>query len=205
MMLDTTKLLPHIEKAINRYLSFDTEKAAELEALEGKCIQINLSKPEFNAYCLPMGGGVQIETEWSQAADVTINTTLSGLLKLSRSDNPATAISAGDVEIEGDLRLAQKFADTLAGIDFDWEQQLSKYSGDFLANRIGMFVREGSKWLQQTGTNLRTDTAEYLTEESDILPTKVEIEQFSSEVENLRDAVDRLEARINRINEQGRS
>lgn len=198
-MLEPIKLLPVIEKTINRYLSFDTEKAAELESLEGKCIQINLSKPEVSAYCLPMEGALQIESEWSQPADVVINTTLSGLLKLSRSDNPAAAISAGEVEIEGDLRVAQQFADTLAGIDFDWEQQLSNFSGDFIANRIGMFVREGSKWLQQTGTNLRTDTAEYLTEEADILPTKVEIEDFASKVENLRDAVDRLEARINLI------
>lgn len=196
-MLEPSKLLPVIEKTINRYLSFDTEKAEELESLEGKCIQINLSKPEVSAFCLPMSGALQIESDWSQPADVIINTTLGGLLKLSRSDNPAAAISAGEVEIEGDLRVAQQLADTLAGIDFDWEQQLSNFSGDFIANRIGMFVREGSKWLQQTGTNLRTDTAEYLTEESDILPTKVEIEHFASQVENLRDAVDRLEARLN--------
>lgn len=199
------KLLPFIEKTINRYLDFDQEKSAELEQLEGKCICINLTSPEFIAYCLPMTGAVQLDHDYPRDADVTITTTLSGLIKLSRSDNPAAAISAGEVEIEGDLRLAQSFADTLSGIDFDWEQKLSEFSGDLFANRLGMLVRSGKQWLGQTGTNLRMDTAEYLTEEAELLPTRVEVEQFTSEIESLRDGVDRLEARLNRLDPQANS
>lgn len=63
-------------------------------------------------------------------------------------------------------------------------------------------MRSGQTWFKQTRTNLRMDTAEYLTEEADILPTKVEVEDFANKVENLRDAVDRLEAKINLLDKR---
>lgn len=196
-MLEQNKIVGIAERAINHYLGFDPEKAAELATLEGKCIKVELSAPKITAYCLPMAGEIQIDTERTLEPDVSLTTTLGGLIKLSQSDNPTVAIKSGDIDIEGDLRLAQKFSDILSGIDFDWEQRLSQYSGNLIANRLGGLVRGGQAWLQQTRTNLRADTAEYLTEEADILPTKIEVESFANKVENLRDAVDRLEARIN--------
>jgi len=196
-MFEQEKILEIAERSINHYLSFDPEKAAEFESLEGKCIKVVLSAPAITAYCLPMAGEIQIDSEYTREPDVSLTTTLGGLIKLSQSDNPTEAIKSGDIEIDGDLRLAQKFSDILSGIDFDWEQRLSQYSGDLIANRLGGLFRSGQSWLKQTRTNLRMDTAEYLTEEADILPTKIEVESFSNKVENLRDAVDRLEARIN--------
>jgi len=196
-MLDQNKIFSIAESTINHYLGFDPEKAEEFKALEGKCIEVILTAPKITAYCLPMAGEIQIDSDYKLAPDVTITTSLGGLIKLSQSDNPTKAIKSGDVDIAGDMRVAQKFSDILSGIDFDWEQRLSQYSGNLVANRLGGLVRGGRAWFKQTRTNLRMDTAEYLTEEADILPTKIEIAQFSTDVEDLRDAVERLEAKIN--------
>jgi ubiquinone biosynthesis protein UbiJ len=43
---------------------------------------------------------------------------------------------------------------------------------------------------------LAQDTAEYLTEESRDLPPRFEVEEFLAGVDQLRESVDRLEARI---------
>jgi len=201
-MFEQDNILRIAQRTINHYLGFDPEKAAELETLEGKCIKVVLTAPKIEAYCLPMAGEIQIDNEYSLEPDVILTSSLGGLIKLSQSDNPTEAIKSGDIDIDGELRLAQKFSDILSGIDFDWEQRLSQYSGDLIANRLGGLVRSGQAWLKQTRTNLRMDTAEYLTEEADILPTRIEVESFSNKVENLRDAVDRLEARINLLSKQ---
>lgn len=136
-MIDQDQILSIAEHTINHYLSFDPEKASELETLEGKCIKVELTMPKITAYCLPMAGEIQIDAEQTIEPDVSLTTTLGGLIKLTQSDNPTVAIKSGDIDIEGDLRLAQNFSDILSGIDFDWEQRLSRYSGDLIANRLG--------------------------------------------------------------------
>ena len=87
----------------------------------------------------------------------------------------------------------------LGGIDIDWEEQLSRLSGDVLAHRLGTMVRGALDWGRRAKQSLERDVAEYLREETGLNPRQDEVESFVAGVDVLREAVDRLEARLERL------
>ncbi len=103
------------------------------------------------------------------------------------------ALFSGQVEIEGDTALAQRFGDFMAGLEIDWEEQLSRLTGDYVAHAVGTRLRAAGRWGQGSLATLGQDLKEYLQEEGRLLPTRYELDQFLAAVDRLRDArVERL-------------
>lgn len=192
-------LLEMAESVANQYLSLDPEISAQLGDLEGRCIAIDVTVPPLKIYCFPRAGGLMLKAVCDVEPDCSISGSLMGILKMVRSDNPAEILSSGEVKITGDSRLAQNFSDILSRMDIDWEELLSRLTGDFVAHRIGQTVRQGQRWLNETMRALQQDTTEYLQEESGILPTRIEIEKFIRDVDVLRDDAERLAVRIRKL------
>ncbi len=192
-------LLKLIESAFNRYLALDPEMSSRLGELEGKCLGFVLTEPAIELYCRPRARAVTLLAQCDGEADCIVKGSALDLLKMLRSDDPAQSLSRGEIEIIGDSRLAQDFSDTLKAIDIDWEELVSRLTGDFAAHRIGNAVRQAKGWFDETLEALRLDVSDYLREESGILPTATEIDYFMAQVDEFRNDVDRLEARIKRL------
>jgi ubiquinone biosynthesis protein UbiJ len=105
----------------------------------------------------------------------------------------------GAVSIEGDIDLGQRFQDILRHMDIDWEERLSYLVGDVAAHKLGNVARSVFAWGRQTALSLQDNMGEYLKFESNSLPARFEIEQFQHDVDTLRDDVERLEARMQRL------
>jgi ubiquinone biosynthesis accessory factor UbiJ len=73
--------------------------------------------------------------------------------------------------------------------------------GDPFAHQVGNRVRAAGRWGQKT-RDPDHGLQEYLQEEAGLLPTRYEIEAFLSQVDILRDDVERVEARIERLTRQ---
>jgi ubiquinone biosynthesis protein UbiJ len=101
-----------------------------------------------------------------------------------------------DVEVDGDMRVAEAFSAVLREVDVDWEALLSNLVGDFFARKAAQASEHTSSWFSDSANRLRNETAEYLTEESDLSPATQEIYQFIDQVDTLHQDVDRLDARI---------
>lgn len=190
------------ESAFNRYLALDPEMSTQLAELEGRCLCFHLTQPEWIVYVQPHDKAVSLSPHWDTEPDCTIKASAINLLKMMRSDDPAQSLSSGEVEITGDSRLAQRFSDILKQVEIDWEELASKVIGDFAAHRLGNVGRQVKNWFDETLTALRLDGSEYLREESGILPTRTEIDQFLDQVDDFRSDVDRLEARIKRLEQR---
>ncbi|MGB1310965.1 MAG: ubiquinone biosynthesis accessory factor UbiJ, partial [Leucothrix sp.] len=129
-------------------------------------------------------------------ADATISGSLGGLIRLSQSDDSASAMLESDVEISGDMRVAEGFSRLLANASIDWEELLSKVVGDMAAYQVGSSVRKGNEWVAETVEAMKLNTAEYLSEESRMVPAKAEVAGFMEAVDELQMAADRLDARV---------
>jgi ubiquinone biosynthesis protein UbiJ len=108
-------------------------------------------------------------------------------------------IRSGAVHIEGDTAVAQALSDALAALDVDWEEQLAQVLGDPVANQIGRALRSAQEWGDRTSHAVRANLKEYLEEESRLLPSRYELDEFLDQVDDLRDDVDRLAERIRRL------
>jgi ubiquinone biosynthesis protein UbiJ len=105
-------------------------------------------------------------------------------------------IQRGDVRIEGDAELAQKFRELALLLRPDLEEELSLVLGDVPAHQVGRLARALVGWTQKAATTTLHNVAEYLGHERQDLVPRSEADSFLRGVDSLREDVDRLAARI---------
>jgi len=76
---------------------------------------------------------------------------------------------------------------------------LSGFVGDVAAHRLGEIARGVGNWTREARSTMGANIREYLQEESRDVPSRYEVDRFATNVSTLRDDVDRLEARIKRL------
>ena len=121
------------------------------------------------------------------------------LLALSGSA-PEAVLQRGDVRIDGDAELAQKFRELALLLRPDLEEELSLVLGDVPAHQLGRFARAAFGWTRKAATTTVRNVAEYLGHERQDLVPRAEADQFLQGVDTLREDVDRLAARIDLLN-----
>jgi len=100
------------------------------------------------------------------------------------------------------VETGQAFKAILDEMDIDWEEQLSRLTGDTIAHQLGNTARRAAGVLRHGRRTLERDLGEYLQEELRVLPTRIETENFSADVSRLGMDTDRLAARIRRLQTQ---
>lgn len=191
-------LLGQMQQGLNRILAYDPETEAALAALDGRVIEIEIREPDMQLFLLPGSHGLQLNRCRPSQVDVTISGRPVALLAmLGRRET-----SQGQVEIHGDIYLAQRLQAILRQMDIDWDEFLARYVGDTAAHRLGRLGRELRSHLQTAGVTLRSQISEYLLYEQQLLPMREEIDTFSQAVDSLRDDVERTEQRLRRLQQR---
>jgi ubiquinone biosynthesis protein UbiJ len=109
-----------------------------------------------------------------------------------------------EVQVEGDSEFAGAISFVAANLRWEFEEDLSRLVGDIAAHRVGETVRGIDRWRRATARSASTNLAEFLTEEKHVLPTRLDADRFMREVDELRDAVERLDKRIARLESRPR-
>ncbi|GAA0403322.1 SCP2 sterol-binding domain-containing protein [Cocleimonas flava] len=196
--------LSAIETAINTWMKLDGESLEKLKPLEGKIIRFHITGLELNLYFLPAVAGISVLGNYPKEneggmVDATIHGSPMALIRLSTAENSGETLLKSDVEIDGDMRVAEKFSAVLREIDIDWEEHLSRLVGDIVAHQAGQFIRGASRWLNETNDAMKMNTAEYINEEAKLSPADAEVKYYMDQVDDLRMGVDRLDARISNL------
>ncbi len=193
MLIDLLKAPANV--LLGRGVQQSTTAAEMCARLEGKCLQIDPGAAGLAAYFRVDNGNLTMEAGQAEAPDATLTGSPLSLARLSGPD-PQAVIRAGDVRVSGDSEVAEQFQYLLQMVRPDWEEELSRATGDAVAHEIGRAARGVAGWLQQAGRSVGRSTGEYLTEESRALVTRVEAEEFCAAVDDLSAAVDRFDARL---------
>lgn len=192
-------VLSAIEAALNRYLALDPEGARGLAPLYGRIIGIEIRGLGTQVTLVPGPDRVQVFGVYDATPDCLIRGAPLALLRMMTAEQKDAEISKGAVEIEGDSTIAHDLAKALGGLDVDWEEQLARLVGDPIAHPVGQGVRGLAEWGRRSADVLTADLREYLEEEARLLPTRYELSDFLAQVDALRDDVERLEARVQRL------
>ena len=188
-----------LELALNQVVGLDPETRDRFSRLAGKVVAIELRDLNLRFLILPAENQIHVQGHFEGDADTVIRGTSIAMARMSLREDAADSLFAGDVEISGDVELGEQFRALIDNIDIDWEEQLSKLTGDVIAHQVGNMVRHITRWGRQTADTLRQDMSEYLHEESRALPDKDDVERFNQAVDTIRMDVERLEARIQRL------
>jgi ubiquinone biosynthesis protein UbiJ len=188
-----------LEAIINRYLRLDPAIGPRLLSLSGRCIGIELRGLDVTLYLFPDEHGIRLSDHCEGEPDTVLRGTPLGMVRLGIGGNTEKTLFSGEVVIEGDVETGQAFKTLLDELDIDWEEQLSKLTGDIVAHQLGNMARHGRRALRLGVSTLEKDLGEYLQEELQVLPTRIETENFSAAVTRISMDVDRLSARLKRL------
>lgn len=184
-----------IERALRRYLQLDPDTLNHMAALTGKVIKVEITEPNISMFLFPDAKGISVRSQCEQEADACIRGSLFILLYASSSSEEAVKLR-NEIELSGDIELAHKFSQILQQRHVDWEEPLSRWIGDTAAHKLGNIVRSANRWRRQASNNLCENVTEYLQEGLSIVPAREEVEDFFSDIYQLRDDVERLAAKL---------
>jgi ubiquinone biosynthesis protein UbiJ len=192
-----------LEVALNRYLALDADALQECARQQGRTIALEAELPPWR-FCIELiPTGVRVFSDVETAADVSVRGRPATLLRLAWQVGQGESGIPQGLQIEGDTELLQRFNRTLARVGFDPEELLAAYLGDAAAHRVAQGLKTFFGWGRRTAGTLALDTAEYLREETGDLARAADVADWMDAVDRLRDGVDRLEARLARL--QGRT
>jgi ubiquinone biosynthesis protein UbiJ len=105
-------------------------------------------------------------------------------------------LKATRAELRGRLGVAEAYAELMRLARPDIEDELAGWIGDIAAYEVSGIARRAAAFGRRARAALELDAAEYLRDERAVLVGSRDLERFSADVETLRDAVERAEARL---------
>jgi ubiquinone biosynthesis accessory factor UbiJ len=187
-----------LESALNRALALDEHTRAQLAALEGRRIGIQLRGADLALAVSVQAGRLSVGPLWKAPGDLNLKASPGSLLAfaLRRGDS---ILPPGKVDISGDAELARRVEKLLRDFRPDVEEAFAQTFGDVLGVPLARGLRHALDWSRDSAQALALDTADYLREERRDLIAPAEMEQFLDDVDALRERADRLEARVQRL------
>jgi len=188
---------------LNRNVRQSGRARAAADQLEGRTLSLALEGTPLTLYFLIREGRITIDTRHEGDVDATLSGTPIALLSMVGPGAEERMRGAG-IRIAGDAEIAQRFRELLQQAQPDFEEELSRAVGDVAAHQLANAARGFLDWGRKAADSIAVNVAEYLQEEGRDVPTRVELEEFLESVDHLREATDRLEVRLNRLEAQRR-
>lgn len=192
-------LLPVIELACNQALEHDPASLKKLVDLAGHTIALEIKGTQQKFAILPQPFGVQLANFDDHVASVTLAATPSAMINIARYGMDNANLEPGELEINGDPIVAQRFAALAAGIDVDWEGLLAEHLGEVPASFLTRGFQVAQGVAEQGKLALKAQVNKTLNDDLDIVAQAQDVESFIDGVDDLRAAVDRLEARLQKV------
>jgi ubiquinone biosynthesis protein UbiJ len=183
-----------IENVLNRGLPRSPRARQLCRELQGHRVGVEVSG--FARLIVESTGEtLQLRRDAGATAEAEIVGGPFSLLALA-GEAPEAVIQRGDVQIRGDVELAQRFRELAMLLRPDIEEEVSKLIGDVPAHHLGRFARAAFDWTRNAASTQVQNVAEYLAHERQHLVPRAEADQLLKGVDTLRENIDRLEARI---------
>lgn len=185
-------------RILNRNIQEVTPARELCAELAGTVAAVRVSNSALAMYFTISEDEVALTSTTTIDPDVALSGSILTLARVAGGSEDE-AIRDGSLELIGDAEQAQKFQKLLAFAKPDFEEELSAFIGDSAAHGLGQAMRSARRWARNARTTMGANVREYLQEESRDVPSRYEAERFAAKVNTLRDDVDRLAARVDRL------
>ncbi|ULN64342.1 SCP2 domain-containing protein [Vibrio gigantis] len=190
-----------IETSLNTFVNDDPVLVRRLSRLKGQIIQVNLK--ELNkTLTFVFSQQIDVLSEYEGQPDCYLSLNLSVLPELREQSNITKLIKQDKLILEGDIQLAQKFAQLMTDCKPDLEEWLSRVTGDVVAHTLVQGVKNVGVFVAKQATKHQNHVAQVLTEEWKIAPAPLEVAHFCDQVDDVKSSAARLEAKLNALLEK---
>lgn len=190
-----------IETTLNTLIQDDPELVRRLSRLKGQVIQVHLK--EFNkTLTFIFSQQIDVLAAYEGESNCYLSLNVSILPELREQANITQLIKQDKLVLEGDIQLAQKFAQLITDCKPDVDEWLSRLTGDVLAHALVQGVKDIGQALQSQRSKHQNHLSQVLTEEWRLLPSSLEVAYFCDQVDDLNSQAARIEAKIQHLLEQ---
>jgi len=187
-----------VDPALERLLRLDPDAQRRVAALQGHGLAIEITGLDRVLYLEPDGERLRVTAEASQQPAARITGSPASLARLAGAGG-TRALFGGGLAVTGDVTVARAYKRLFDTLEPDWEEALARALGDSAGHQAGRLVRGASAWFQRARAGRADDLRAWLTDESEALPPRAEIERWFDAVDQLRHDGDRLAARVERL------
>jgi ubiquinone biosynthesis protein UbiJ len=190
-----------LDQAVARTIADSPRAAALIAQLKGRRLSIQVSGTPWAT--VVESTGRTLKAYRAVDADAKILGAPLSLLALAGAHAQA-AIQRGDVRIEGDAEIAQQFRELGLLLRPDLEAAMARVLGRSGAHVAMRGVRAAVGWTRAAAWTSVRNLAEYLAHESGDLVSRPEAEHYLRGVDQLREQLDRIDARLQRLEQHAR-
>jgi ubiquinone biosynthesis protein UbiJ len=191
-------LFPAAERLLNRWIAESTPARRQLRDIEGKSLGVEFRGLPLRIVLAADGEQLTISESSTGGTDAVIRASFFDFLELTGPDALERFKRTG-AELEGEVGVAEAFANVFARARPDAEAELARLVGGVPAHELCALGNVIGGWGRRVGTVIEANVADYLHDEADAAPRGLELGSFYAAVEDLRDDVERFEQRLERV------
>ena len=103
------------------------------------------------------------------------------------------------IDVAGNAKLAGEIMFLVRHLRWDVEEEFAKFVGDAAAHRLVGLARDAAAWHADAARRIAGSVVEYAVEEKHVLVKRVALGEIAAAHARLRDGLERLEKRIERL------
>ncbi len=199
MSLISLSAIHLVEKTINAALEQDQPSQKRLAKLAGQNILLEIEDLSLLVLIqiLEEGIALSLPADLDEAnLDNRKDTHVSGTSSAYRKLLDGNGFFDGDLLIQGNAQALMTLHKVSENFEFDWEGILADKIGDLPASIVAELLRKKWDWTQTTSNQLKVSLIDYLQNDSDLLPSKIEFHNFVEDLESFDIQLERLNARL---------
>ncbi len=188
-----------IEHGINLALQQDTPSQQRLSKLAGQQVILYVEDFSLILQVHILEQGVMLhkpdhleDIELDPKLDTLVQGPSSAYRKLLEGDG----FFDGDLRIQGNAQALMTLHKVMENFELDWEGLLADHIGDLPAATLARLLRVQWSWSKEFATQARIQLVQHLQSDSQLLPSKIEVDAFVDQLENFGTQLDRFEAKL---------
>ncbi|MGI9832914.1 SCP2 domain-containing protein [Vibrio vulnificus] len=190
-----------IETSLNVLVKDNPDLEKRLLRLKGQVIQVHLQ--ELNkTLTFIFSQQIDVLANYEGQPDCYLSLKLAVLPELREQANITKLIKQDKLILEGDIQLAQKFAQLITDAIPDVEEWVSRVTGDVVAHSLAQGVKNVGGFVGRQAKKQQHHLAQVITEEWRLAPGPLEVAYFCDQVDEVKSELARLEARLQKLLEK---
>ncbi|EGR0636114.1 SCP2 domain-containing protein [Vibrio vulnificus] len=190
-----------IETSLNVLVKDNPDLEKRLLRLKGQVIQVHLQEVNKTLTFI-FSQQIDVLANYEGQPDCYLSLKLAVLPDLKEQANITKLIKQDKLILEGDIQLAQKFAQLISDAKPDVEEWVSRVTGDVVAHSLAQGVKNVGGFVGRRAKKQQHHLAQVITEEWRLAPGPLEVAYFCDQVDDAKSDLARLEARLQKLLEK---
>ncbi|WP_110602298.1 ubiquinone biosynthesis accessory factor UbiJ [Salinicola lusitanus] len=199
-MVETFALVA-LERSLNTLLRRDPASPARLADLAGHTLRLTFAEARLGLRVGFHVDGITLGRvhDWHDEDDLEITVDRQVVTRLMAGDSPERLLFSGQLPAIGQTGLLSPIQTLFMDLDIDWEGALSGLMGNGTAHGVANGIRHLDRQARYLVTEWRQDLRDYLFEERRWLAGRDQLAVARDHLTELQQAVDRVGARVARL------